>query len=166
MEFLKRFFPVFVFSLCLIANASAQKVEEEDLSFDFLKWHYVKYPGAEAKQWTKIKKDGADFVYVEFSFEGQDYSVTYTADGQRTKERVKYAKKDIPSSASEFLGEKFAGEKFKVDEFEQLNLFEGSKQIDSFYLMEVKVNKDEYILYFDDNLGHIKSPSPQLLSSL
>ncbi len=145
---------------------SAQRISEDDLSFDFLKWHYAKYPGAEENVWTKIKKDGAELMYVEFAFEGTKRSVTYTLAGQRLKERIKYDGAKIPNSAKTFLSGKFQGEKYKVDEFQKLVLFEGTKAVDSFYSMEIKVKKDLYVLYFDDNLSPIKSPTPQLLSSL
>ena len=155
-----------VFCFTVFGFASGQKISEDDLSFDFLKWHYMNYPGVENNQWTQLSKDGNTFYYVEFLFEEQMYAVTYDNDGNRLRERVKFKSKNIPTSASKFLSSKFNGEKFKVEEFEQLNLYKGAKEIDSFYSMEVRVKKDAYVLYFDERMDYIQTPSTQLLSSL
>lgn len=155
---------LFAILLLVVFGTAAQSISEDDLSFDFLKWHYQKYPNATNNDWTKITKGGTDYIYVNFEFDGTKRAVTYLESGHRVKERIKYDKEAIPTSTLTELEQRF--EKFKIEEFQQLNLYAGVKLQDSFYTMNVKVKKDTYILYFDENLGEIESPSPQLMSSL
>ena len=161
---MKKIFPAFiVFTLFLFGVSQSQTVSEDDLPFSFLSWHYTNYPGSENNQWTRLEKNGEELLFVDFSFEGKNHTVTYQNNGQRLKARLKYSEKEIPELVLGFLTEQF--EKYKVAEFMKTEVYEGPKVSDFYYSARVRVKKETHLLYFDKQLAHIMNPEVQLLSS-
>ena len=154
---------IIVFVFCAI-KSNAQTLLEDDLPFTFLSWHYSNYPGATENQWTRIEKNSEEYLFVDFTFEGKNLTVTYTPNGQRIKARTKFNLKEIPGGVDNFLTGRF--DKYKINEFMRIDLYEGSKVSDLFYSTKVKVKKENYVYYFDQDFNRIKDPTATLLSSL
>lgn len=161
---MKKNITAFLFvAVAITAHVQAQAISEEELPFTFLSWHYNFYPGAEGNQWTKLEKNGEEFLFVDFQYEGRNMAVTYKTNGRRVKVRTKYTEKAVPDMVSHFLTDQFV--KYKIDEFMKTDVYDGPHVIEFFYSARVKVKKENHVLYFDKELNHVMNPEARLLSS-
>ncbi|WP_421894238.1 hypothetical protein [Marinoscillum sp.] len=143
--FIKFAIGVFVFVIISFTNTHAQLVNESDISFDILKWHFHYYPKSETKQWINL---GEDTYTVSFVFESLDVSVVYDSRGKRIEERVDVTN-NIPVSLVYHLDDHY--EKYKVTRFEKVTKFKQDNSVG--YEMKIKSKeKGDEQLYFDQNM--------------
>lgn len=142
---------------CICCNGyfgAAQEVtvDESDISFDILKWHYHHYPNSTMSAW-KIVDQGA-YYKADFVFNGFDVVTIYSSEGKVLVERIDMAK-NVPISLIHHLDGIY--EKYKVKEFDKITDFTNETV---YYEMNIKskevgeetLNFDEHLIPVDFNL--------------
>lgn len=121
-----------------------QAVQEKDISFDILKWHFHHYPQSVSSGWKK----GENATRIAFfEHEGEEYKVVYKENGQRVSEEMDMIDR-VPVSVIYYLDENYG--KYKVNEFLKVTDFDTD---DVHFRLEVKSKeRGAEVLKFDENL--------------
>lgn len=146
---------------CLLETglcAQEQRVPEEVISFDVLKWHYAKYPNSQNNEWVAMVREGEQLFRVKFNFQNQDYHVEYDDRGVIRKE-VLNLEDNLPVSIERELDEY---EKYKVYGFLKINDKESERVV---YRLDIKTKLDGHkTIWYDEDL--IRMPNTDFTQSI
>ena len=150
-----RFRELTIFAILLItgvfATAQTRAISEEDLEFNFLKWHYAEYPKT-VVSWESLSIGGEEFFRGTFDFEGRETIVLYKTDGRIIQEEADLTK-NVPVSLLHYLDDFYL--KYKVLSFTRITDYQSD---DTSFKMEIKSKENGIeILEFDKNLIPIDS---------
>ncbi|MEO9473947.1 MAG: hypothetical protein ABJG41_00365 [Cyclobacteriaceae bacterium] len=135
----------------VFATAQTRAISEDDLEFNFLKWHYAEYPKTTVS-WESLRIGGEEFFRGTFDFEGYEMRVLYKTDGRMLQEEADLLK-NVPVSLLHYLDDFYL--KYKVMSFTRITDFQSD---DISFKMEIKSKENGIeILEFDKNLIPIDS---------
>ncbi|MEP0368846.1 MAG: hypothetical protein ABJN36_20545 [Cyclobacteriaceae bacterium] len=135
----------------VFATAQTQAISEDDLEFNFLKWHYAKYPKTTVS-WESLGIGGEEFLRGTFDFEGFEMKVLYKTDGRVIQEEADLSK-NVPVSLLHYLDDFYL--KYKVLSFTRITDMQSD---DISFKMEIKSKENGIeILEFDKNLIPVDS---------
>lgn len=140
------YFIVFFSCLNLLAACQVRELQEEDLDFNILKWHYNHYPKT-LVSWEHLKSNDSEVLRAEFIFKGYPTIAFYTSNGELISEEVDLSK-NVPVSILHYLDETY--EKYRVISFLRIT---DVKTANVSFQLEIKSKKEGYrIIGFDDHL--------------
>lgn len=128
----------------MVSMAEAQQMEEAEVPFEILKWHFNHYPNSESQSWQNLNDHA---LVAEFTFKEGSYRTVYLMDGKRLSEEMDMTK-NIPLSIQYYLDDKYG--KYKVQNFTKVTNFSEEQ---TYYTMGLKTKANpEEKLSFDEHL--------------
>lgn len=146
-------FSVLVLFLYNNVNAQFHQIDEDDLDFTVLKWHYDLYPKT-VSVWEVLNIDGVESYRAKFNFKGYPVSAIYNSNGKLISEETDLTR-NVPVSLVHYLDESF--DKYKVLSF--VRITDAESESVSFELEIKSKQKGVQIIVLEENLIPLDSIS-------
>lgn len=143
-------------SLAIVSWGQVSYLQENEIEFDILHWHYDKYNNAESDQWYKTVVDGKTYFGVSFVYEDQQYKTLYDDKGRIISEKKIMSTKDLPVEIKKVLDYRIV--KYKVKDYVIETLFEYKNPIETHHRVDARTKTGgQVLLWFNEDYDVISN---------